>query len=178
MTIYPGAIPTLDEIFKVTDFVDWVKGEKWNDLRVELRAALVELGTDPAGTFATVKARLDDMLPHFHNRGDPADYDFKIGDFTTDDDWHTLDLSGIVPAGAKAITCWFGMAATVTNARFQIRQNGNSNAFNFTGSRTQVANLFFEAGGTILCDTNRVVEYKATNVDFTVIFMTIKGWWM
>lgn len=54
---YPGA---LDSFTPKTDDVDDVLAADVNELQDGLEAVQAELGTDPAGTYATVKARLDD----------------------------------------------------------------------------------------------------------------------
>lgn len=54
---YPGA---LDSFTPKTDDVDDVLANDVNELQDGLEAVQAELGTDPAGTYATVKARLDD----------------------------------------------------------------------------------------------------------------------
>ena len=57
-TNYPGAIDTFTA---QTDDVDDVLAADMNDVQDPVNAIETELGTDPAGAFATVKARLDDM---------------------------------------------------------------------------------------------------------------------
>lgn len=54
---YPGA---LDSFTPKTDDVDDVLAADVNELQDGLEAVQAELGTDPAGTYATVKERLDD----------------------------------------------------------------------------------------------------------------------
>lgn len=54
---YPGA---LDSFTPKTDDVDDVLANDVNELQDGLEAVQAELGTDPAGTYATVKERLDD----------------------------------------------------------------------------------------------------------------------
>lgn len=54
---YPGAV---DSFTTKVDDVDDVMAADVNELQDGLEAVQAELGTDPAGTYATVKARLDD----------------------------------------------------------------------------------------------------------------------
>ena len=56
---YPAEIPTTTDLPNRVDDVDWLSAARYNELKKELRACLIELGTDPAGAYATVKARLD-----------------------------------------------------------------------------------------------------------------------
>ena len=55
---YPGAIASFTT---KQDNVDTIFADHVNDLQDEMVAVQNELGTDPAGAFATVKARLDDL---------------------------------------------------------------------------------------------------------------------
>lgn len=177
MAKYPGAIPSLVEIFTAIDYTDWTKAEKWDNLRAELRAALVELGTDPAGTFATVKARLDDLLPHFHDRGDPAAWDWRLVNLTEDGAWHDLDLSAIVPAGAKAVLLRVRYSADAITHNAKFRKNGNANVYNMGILYASVANIFMMQDIVCACDSNRVIEYLLTSPNTTACDICIKGWW-
>lgn len=55
---YPGAIPTITDLPNRTDDIDWLLAARYNELKKELRAALIELGTLPKGPDADVTARL------------------------------------------------------------------------------------------------------------------------
>lgn len=59
--IYPGEIPSEAELFPWADDEDYVSREKFLAIMKELRAALLELGTDPAAAYDTVKDRLAGM---------------------------------------------------------------------------------------------------------------------
>jgi len=56
---YPSAIPTVEDLPDREDDVSWIYAARYNELKKELRAALIELGTLPKGEYADVKARLD-----------------------------------------------------------------------------------------------------------------------
>jgi len=56
---YPSAIPTAEDLPDRIDDVDWFFAARYNELKNELRAALLELGTLPKGAYADVKTRLD-----------------------------------------------------------------------------------------------------------------------
>jgi len=42
----------------------------------------------------------------FFAKPDQQSYDFELEDFTRDYQYHDLDLSGIIPAGTKAVLLW------------------------------------------------------------------------
>lgn len=174
---YPGEIPEFAEVWPPADDVHWMFTTAWDAMVKELRAALIELGTDPAGTFATVKARLDAMLPHFHDRGDPVGWDFDVDDLTTDGAYHDLDLSGIVPAGAKLVLIRVLMVDDAVSSIFKVRKNGNTNDINTRMLLTQIANIVIDDGLMVQCDTNRVIEYWASNLVWSAIFLAVRGWW-
>lgn len=174
---YPGAIPTAEDLPDRDDDVDWLYAARYNELKKELRAALIELGTDPAGTFATVKARLDDMLPHFHDRGDPSANDFTQATLTVDGAWHDMDLSSIVPVGTKAVLLGGLIRDDAVGNSVMFRENGNTNAYNVERVFTQVANVTLGYTTIVACDTNRVIEYRFVEADFDIAYVNVKGWW-
>ena len=59
----------------------------------------------------------------------------------------------------------------------QFRENGYSAAYNVGGISTQVANVDIIAELIITCDTNRIIEYKGSNLAFISIDVLVKGWW-
>ena len=65
---YPAAIPSVVDLPDRTDDVDWLSAARYNELKDELRAALIELGVLPKGAYADVTARLDFL----EGRGMPA----------------------------------------------------------------------------------------------------------
>lgn len=57
--LYPTDIPSLTDLPDRVDDVDWLSAARYNELKKELRAIQIELGTLPKGGFESVKARLD-----------------------------------------------------------------------------------------------------------------------
>lgn len=113
----------------------------------------------------------------YEDRGDPAAYDFDEGDLTTDGTWRDLDLSGIVPAGAKTVQLFVIVIDDTVGRNFQFRKNGNSNEYNHTVARSYVANVASYCDMTVSCDTDRKIEYKASNVAWSGIGIVVRGWW-
>jgi len=108
--------------------------------------------------------------------GDPASYDWEVGDLTTDGSWHDLDCSSIVSSDAIAILFNVYIEDDAANSYIQLRKNGNSNDNAVNTLRTQVANQGIDGLFCISCDSNQVVEYRSTNTTFTSIQITILGW--
>lgn len=112
------------------------------------------------------------------DRGDPAAYDWTVGNFTTDGTWYDLDCSSIVPAGAKAIQFRLNLTDDLINQYFQLRENGNTDVVNTLTLYINVAGYIVNCDGIVTCDLNRVVEYRASNTTFTAINLVIKGWFI
>lgn len=174
---YPSAIPTIEDLPDRVDFKDWNVAARYNELKKELRAALIELGTLPKGAHADVKTRLDALVGGFTDRGDPAAYDFTVGDFTTDATWRTLDLSSIVPAGAKAVSMHIKLKDELLSSAMNFRKNGNAEEYNTSTLRIQSTNVTNDLDLVVACDVNRIIEYYGSDLTFTTINLTIKGWW-
>lgn len=108
------------------------------------------------------------------DRGDPAAWDNDS--LTTDGAWHDLDLSSILPAGAKAVLILVNMQDDAVGSYFQVRKNGNTNAVTCPTVRTQVSGVDNDALLLCFCDTSRVIEYRASNVTFALLKVVVLGW--
>jgi hypothetical protein len=110
------------------------------------------------------------------DRGDPSAYDFTLGDLTTNGTWQDLDLSSIVPEDAIAVVLRVSIQDDATNNVLRFRKNGNSNTHSMQVVNTQVADLVNNAQFIVFCDTDRVIEYYATNTTWTAINIVVTGW--
>lgn len=124
---------------------------------------------------AATKAYVDDK-GRYVDRGDNAAYDFETGDFTTDSNWYDLDLSSILPVGAKGVVFRVLVQDDATGSYVVFRKNGFANTWNSGYIRTQVANMNVDGTITIGVDSNRKIEYKAINRVFAVIKLNVVGW--
>lgn len=115
---------------------------------------------------------------HYVDRGDPNDHDFTLVNFTTDWTWRDLDLSAIVPAGATAVDLRIVVIDDAIGSRFQLRKNGNVNVHNVLSTRTLVIDLAIDIVAIVSCDVGRKIEYRASNLTFSAINITVKGWWI
>lgn len=109
------------------------------------------------------------------DRGASEAWDFSLVDLTCDNTWRELDLSSIVPAGAKEVKIRLRLRATAIDEYVIFRQNGVITIYNIAAQRTVVANVVHDVNVEVSCDTNRVVEYLGSlNVSHADIF--IRGW--
>ena len=116
---------------------------------------------------------------HYVDRGDPATSDFEVGDFTTDAAYHDMDLSSIVPAGAVAVLLMIKLQdEDAAGSWLFFRKNGNTNSSAVAALRTQAVNISNDNTAIVSCDSNRVIEYMAANVTWSVIRITVMGWWL
>jgi hypothetical protein len=124
--------------------------------------------TDDAGNDIPLRGLID--------RGDPSSHDFSKTDFTTDATWRDLDLSSIVPAGAKMVNLIIYGYGDTANATMSIRKNGNSNAIVALSGTTPAVGIAFLNVGVIACDSSRVVEYNISNITWTALNLSVAGW--
>jgi len=110
------------------------------------------------------------------DRGDPADNDFEIGDLTADNNWHDLNLSGIVPAEAKAIHLTCVIESTLKEKFARFRKKGNINAANVLINRAQIAGVRHHTDGFVACDSNRTIQYFIQSPEINDINLSVRGW--
>lgn len=107
---------------------------------------------------------------------DCTGYDFDEGDLTTDGTWQVdgLDLSSIVPAGAIAVDLEIKVEDDATSY-LHIRRDATN-----TGNRIlmtiSVANIAVYQVARIAINSNRLLDYLASNVTFTSIGIAVVGW--
>ena len=118
----------------------------------------------------------DPQIPKITDRGDPAAWDWQVGALTTNGAWQTLDCSAIVPEGAKFINFRIYLQDDVAGSTFLMRENGNAYAYNCGSLLTQVANVVIDSMFIVACDSNRVIQYNATNTTWTDINILVRGW--
>lgn len=113
----------------------------------------------------------------FVDRGDPASYDYTLVSLTTDGSWHDLDLSSIVPAGAKAVLLVGHVEGAGTDWAIFVRKKGQTNEINHGEMETLRANV--ERCRLMICaiDVNRIIQYKADNQAWTTLDLAVRGWW-
>ena len=115
----------------------------------------------------------------FVARENPADYDYEVGDFTTNANYHDLDLSSIVTdASAKAVLLHLYGMDDHPDYQVRLRKNGDTYHRNIGRILTQVANVGVSADVIIPIDSTRIIEYWATNEAWTRIQIHVKGWWL
>lgn len=114
---------------------------------------------------------------YYTDRGDPTAVDFDVNDFTTDETWNDLDLSGIVDSGTTAVLLKVIVKDGAVESTMLFRKNGNSNEHNAGGIQTQVVDVAMTSDIIVPCDSDGVIEYNGSNLTFSAIDVVVKGWW-
>ncbi len=159
----------------------WIAAvDKWKyDLTAEEKAdynLLASKGLHMSGYNLFMRRAMKGEIDMFVDRGDPAAYDFRETDLTMNNTWQILNLSSIVPAGAKAVFFKNSYTDSSVGAAVTFRKYGNSNDINAQIARTVVLNQFHDLGMIVACDSNRRIEYKFSQV-FSSVYISIAGWW-
>lgn len=110
------------------------------------------------------------------DRGEVSAPDFSVSDFTTDDGYHDLDLSSIVPANAKQVHVSVWLYDNLTSMYLILLKQGRTDLNNALAHFIAVANIATVMDGFVPCDENRIITYRASNTSFTTIDFTVRGW--
>ena len=110
------------------------------------------------------------------DRGDPVVSDFTKADITSDGVWHALDLSGIVPAGAKVVELSITLNNGAVGTYLMLRKNGNVGTGNILRQWIQTKDINIGMRGFTPLDADRNIEYWASDVVWTSIYITVTGW--
>lgn len=103
---------------------------------------------------------------------------YYTGSFKTDGGTYQLDMSSIVPAGAKAIALIIDITDDAAGSYFALRKNGQANWYNRFVIRTQVAGISNDLNAVLSCASDRIFEYFTANEIYIWIRLAIMGWWI
>jgi hypothetical protein len=103
------------------------------------------------------------------------DYTHSAG-LTRDGTYRTLDLSAIVPAGAKAVGVQAFCKDALTGIQLWIMGGGsNTGGLSVMQNITQTANVYIGGTAVVSCSTNRTIQY-AVNASMDEVYIAITGW--
>lgn len=117
------------------------------------------------------------LTTSFIDRGDPGSTDFQAAFFSVTNIWTDMDLSAIVPAGAKAVLFTISIRNSIISKFLGFRKKGDIAGVNASNTNTQVAFVFLDYDLICPLDDNRFIQYFKESGGTFAIFMTIKGWW-
>lgn len=134
-------------------------------------------GRHMSGFNLFMKKAMRGAIDMYVDRGDPAAFDFDKTDLTTDGTWRDLDLSSIIPAGAKMALLKTELQSANAGDKVVYRQKGNSNEINACGCEALRANVARTRLGLVAVDVNRKIQYNADNLAWTTLNIVVRGWW-
>jgi len=113
----------------------------------------------------------------WHARDNPASDDFDQDDLIDDLDWHELDLSAIVPAGAKCVSMHIRALNTDVGKVIYLRQHGYTATFGTCSARIIVAGLDHAWYRPLGISTDRKIDYRMSIGGWTSVRFGFRGWW-
>lgn len=109
------------------------------------------------------------------SRGDIAAYDYQTADFTWDNTWRVLDLTGKVAAGAIEAYLRITMGHSSAGPNMMFRKNGYSNAVNGVVVSVQAVAGTREYARWIELDSDGKTEYKGQTAPGTFTMTVTKS---
>lgn len=111
-----------------------------------------------------------------YNRGNVVVPDFDKDDLTIDSDYHDLNLASIVPVGATMVQLQIGLYSSNVGNRVIFREKDYS--VNYVSQRVYVmaANIPNDPRVWFGLNADRVMEYAADAVTWSVINITVVAW--
>lgn len=120
--------------------------------------------------------------PTYIPRTGSSTYDWTFELLTIDGDWHDLDLSSIVPAGASAVELHVKGSNLSGDGVLYMRRKGDTRIKGTCRLRCQVADKMIQIPTIIELGVNRIIEYRILGADWkTGQFgsdITVMGWWL
>lgn len=107
---------------------------------------------------------------------DSSSADWTESTLTTDGDWHDLDCSSIVPAGATAILFKVIIMDNTANAAMNLKKKGNTYSTEGGQAYVPAYNRYAAGHYIIQCDSDRKIEYDFSNLTWTRIRIQVMGW--
>lgn len=114
----------------------------------------------------------------FFSRGEVFTYDFSIGDFTIDTNWHPIDFSSIVPASCKLVFFCIRMRRTITGGKIMFRKHGYVSDFSVSARSPHPPNTTRFYSMFVELDDDLCADYFITATGWTIIDIVVRGWWL
>ena len=110
------------------------------------------------------------------DRGDPASWDYSKADLTTDGQWHTLDLSSIVPEGATLVHLKIKAQIAYNNMIIGFCKKGIVNKQNGATLMIRHGNNEYYEEAWVACDADRKIEYWTSDQTWVMLDILVRGW--
>jgi hypothetical protein len=111
-----------------------------------------------------------------YDRGDLSAADFIQTDLTMDSTWRDLDLSAILPVGAKFVHIGCAISNVTIGKLLAFRTKGqvSSPSTNAPIVRTQVTLAAIDGDFFLMCDVNRKIQYFCDSG--MTLSIEVRGW--
>ncbi len=152
---------------KFSVFVDPIPQFSKEDLLTYI-AAGYELGLVPVGQGGIGMKYVD--------RGDVAAYDFELAGLVMDGAGHDMDLSGILPIGARLASMRIFMTVVGAGEYFYLVEKGNVNAINLLRCVGPAAGGSIEMSGIVKTDASRFLTYVGNVQGAGALGVVVRGW--
>lgn len=104
--------------------------------------------------------------------------DFQKGaPLITDNAWHELDLSSIIGEGAKAVLFHLRGSSSDISGCVRLKNKSQAGIATHCTLRLQIAGHSIAGHYIIAVGADRIIEYKIENIVWTLLILTVKGWW-
>lgn len=116
--------------------------------------------------------------PVYIHRGDPTAWDYLVGAFIRDLQWHPLDLSHIVPTGASAVNLRCFSFTSIVNPIIMFARHTITHGYNLHHHQTPIAQLGSNSTFTIGIDPDRLIQYAIADTGIIALDLIVCGWWL
>lgn len=109
-------------------------------------------------------------------RGDLPANDYDENDLTQDNNYYTLDISGIVGVGKRLVLLSCRMIEDQGNKAVTMDTNGQTYHINASIHRTQFANITYQFNAWVYTDADGKIEYRYESGTWGVTRISVRGW--
>ena len=131
-------------------------------------------------TYQSDSQKWENVMPcgatGYTDRGDPSSYDFSKTDFTTDGEWHVLDLSVLVPEGTTLVHLLIGANTAYNNSWIRFCKKGSVNRLNADWMSIRHGNTENYESKWVACDADRKIEYWMSSRVWIQLDVLVRGW--
>lgn len=103
--------------------------------------------------------------------------DFTVDDLVIDGDWHTLDLSGIIPQGVKAVYVQLLVKATEVGKIIRLRKDSSAGTLSTCVGRTIVANELLNIPVEMGVTPEQTLDYWIESSTWSNFSWRIRSWY-
>ena len=112
------------------------------------------------------------------DRGNLPSPDFEVGSFTFDNNWHALDLSGIIPINTKIVIGRVVCQETTKPKNVVMSTNGLSSGYNAVNRWTQSTTSYLGFEFFMSPTSDRKIHYRINAGTWTMFELVVLRWFV